>query len=220
MDKYLSMEDHVNSICRGSYLQLKNIRKLREFLDQPSLECVVHAYITSKLDYCNYLLCGLPVTLINKLQKVQNTAARILTGTPMYAHITPVLKSLHLLPVEMRVHYKILLLMFRAYHGLAPVYIQDLTVPYVPSRNLRSSSLHLLTVPHTSSSLVHRRAFSVAGPRLWNTLPSGIRVIENIELFKSKVKTYLFEQTLIDQVVVLLDFCVMFPVVFIFVSFL
>ena len=103
--------------------------------------------------------------------------------------------TLHWLPVEQRVRYKILLMVFKAVHGLAPLYIQDLIKPYSPLRSLRSSSQHLLQVPHTSHTLVQTRAFSVAGPRLWNALPQDFRTVPSITVFKSKLKTYLFTQT-------------------------
>ncbi len=194
LDSHATMEAHVNNVIKGAYLQLRNLGKLRRFFDRGSLECVVHAFITSRLDYCNSLLCGLPVSLINRLQRIQNTAARILTGSPRYEHITPVLHALHWLPVEKRVEYKILLLVYKAINDLAPVYLQELIVPHVPTGSLRSMDQHLVNVPFTSSSLVQSRAFSVAGPRLWNSLPCAIRSATNIGMFKSKLKTHLFRE--------------------------
>ena len=195
IDKFASMEDYISSICRGAYLQLKNISRLKKYLDTPTLECIVHAFVTSKLDYCNSLLIGLPDTLISRLQCVQNTAARILTGTPKYAHITPVLKELHWLPIEKRVIYKILLMVFKAVRRHAPEYLQNIIVEYVPTRSLRSASQKRLEVPYTPSTLVQDRAFSVVGPQLWNDLPFYIRNEQSILVFKSKLKTHLFRAT-------------------------
>ena len=195
IDKYASMEDYISNICRSAYLQLKNISKLRKYLDRSTLECIVHAFVTSKLDYCNSLLVGLPNSLISRLQRVQNTAARILTGTPKYAHITPILKELHWLPVEKRIIYKVLLMVFKAVHLRAPIYIQNIIIEHVPTRSLRSASHKLLKVPYTSSSLVQARAFSVVGPRLWNDLPQDLRSDLSIDSFKKKLKTLLFEVT-------------------------
>jgi len=175
-------------------MQLRNISKLRRFLDQSSLECIVHAFITSKLDYCNSLFCGLPSSLISCLQRVQNIAARILTGTPRHEHIDPVLYKLHWLPVAKRVEFKTLLLVFKTIHDMAPIYLRELITQHTPSRSLRSSDQHLLKVPFTSSSLVQSRSFSVAGPRMWNTLPSDIRTVQSLCQFKSKLKTYLFTE--------------------------
>jgi hypothetical protein len=120
IDRHNTMEQHVRNVCRIAYWQLKNISRLRHFLDRVSLESVVHAFVTSKLDYCNSLLIGLPYSLLNRLQRIQNTAARIITATPKYEHITPVLRELHWLSVEKRVVFKILLLVFKAIHKIAP----------------------------------------------------------------------------------------------------
>ena len=194
-DQYAAMDVHVQNLCRGAYFQLKNIGALKRYLDKPSLESVVHAFVTSKLDYCNSLLCGLPSCLTTNLQRVQNTAARILTGTRKFEHITPVLRSLHWLPIDKRIIYKVLLMVYKAVHQLSPVYIQELIVSHNPSRSLRSSNQNLLHVPFTSSSLIQARAFNVAGPRYWNSLPCHIRAAPSIELFKSILKTHLFKDS-------------------------
>ena len=95
MDTHASMEAHVNNVSRTAYYHLYNIGRIRCYLSQSAAEQLVHAFITSKLDYCNALLCGLPSLLTKKLQRIQNAAARIITRTSRSAHITPVLFSLH-----------------------------------------------------------------------------------------------------------------------------
>ena len=107
-------------------------------------ETLVHAFISSKLDNCNSLLFGLPKKLLDKLQYVQNAAARIITESKKHDHITPILINLHWLPIEFRIKYKIILLTFKALHGLSPIYIQELISVYKPNRNLHSSSQVLL----------------------------------------------------------------------------
>ena len=180
------MHDHINCIFQGTYLQLRKL-KYQLHIHKSFLECVVRAFITSKLDYCNSVLVGLPSCHIERLQRTQNAAARILTSTPKYEHITPVLRQLHWLPVEKRIIFKTLLMVFKAFHGLAPHYIQELISHYTPSRSLRSSNDKRLNVPHTSSTLVQSRAFSFVGPKLWNDLPRHIRFVHSIEQFKSKL---------------------------------
>ncbi len=194
-DSNANMEAHINSICRAAFFQLQNIGKLRRYMNQSALETIVHAFITTRLDYCNSLLCGLPASLLDRLQRVQNTAARILTGTPRQAHITPVLESLHWLPVQKQVKFKILLLIYKTITDAAPVYLQEFITPHVSSHNLCSMDQNQVQVPFTSSSMVQSRAFSVAGPRLWNALPCAIRSACSTEQFKSKLKTHLFKIT-------------------------
>ncbi len=128
---------------------------------------LVNSFVVSRLDYCNVLLAGASKSTLNKLQYVQNSAARILTGTRIGSHITPVLESLHWLPVRFRVDLKILMLTFKALHGLAPHYLAELLHPYTPSRRLRSSQSNLLVVPQTCLRSMGDKAFSFYAPVLW-----------------------------------------------------
>ena len=187
------MVPHNNSICKSSFYHLRNIARIRKYISIKTSEILVHAFITSKLDHCNSLLFGLPKNLLNKLQAVQNAAARLITLTRKHDHITPILIDLHWLPVADRIKFKILLLTFKALNGLAPIYIKELVTKYQPPRSLRSSSQSLLvSQPYHLKSYGHR-SFSVAAPELWNSLPLFIRHTSNLSSFKSELKTYLFK---------------------------
>ncbi len=157
-------------------------------------EKLVHAFMTSRLDYCNALLGGCPASSINKLQVVQNAAARVLTRSRKYDHITPTLQSLHWLPIKYRIRYKILLLAYKALNGLAPAYLTSLPSRYNPSRSLRSQISGLLVVPRIAKSTKGGRAFSYLAPKLWNSLPDNVRGSDTLSLFKSRLKTHLFSQ--------------------------
>ncbi len=115
-------------------------------------EKLVHAFMTSRLDYCNALLGGCPASSINKLQIVQNAAARVLTRSRKYDHIIPILQSLHWLPIKFRISYKILLLAYKALNDLAPAYLTNLLSRYNPTRSLRSQNSGLLVVPRIAKS--------------------------------------------------------------------
>ncbi len=99
-------------------------------------ETLIHAFMTSRLDYCNALLGGCSACLINKLQLVQNAAAIVLTRTKKYGHISPVLSTLHWLPIKHCIHFKILLITYKALNDLAPQYLSELLLHYSPSRPL------------------------------------------------------------------------------------
>jgi hypothetical protein len=190
-DETMSMENHVNNVCRAAHMHLRNIGRIRRYLTQEAAEVLVHSFVSTKLDYMNALLVGLPGKLLKKLQKVQNLAARIVTKTKRTDHITPILKKLHWLPVCQRIEYKILMLTYKALNGLAPDYIKDMLVPYVPTRTLRSEGQMLLVEPSTKTSYGDRR-FSKMAPKLWNRLSLKIRQSSTIDIFKSNLKTYLF----------------------------
>ncbi|KAL0153340.1 hypothetical protein M9458_051336 [Cirrhinus mrigala] len=160
----------------------------------PQGSVLVHAFMTSRLDYCNALLGGCPASSINKLQIVQNAAARVLTRSRKYDHITPILKSLHWLPIRFRISYKIALLTYKALNGLAPAYLTSLLPRYNPSRSLRSQNSGLLVVPRIAKSTKGGRAFSHLAPKLWNSLPDNVRGSDTLSLFKSRLKTHLFSQ--------------------------
>ena len=195
-DSNLNMKKQVSSICRSAFGQLRKIGSIRKFLTDDSTAQLIHAFVTSRLDYCNSLLAGLPDLTIAKLQKVQNVAARILTRTRKFDHISPILIDLHWLPVPLRIEYKLHLLTYRALNGSAPIYLTELLHPYVPSRTLRSASDNLLTPIRTKLSTYGDRAFSAVAPRLWNDLPIHIRTAESLTVFKSSLKTHLFKMFL------------------------
>ncbi len=173
---------------------LRNIAKLRNMLPVSDAEKLVHAFMTSRLDYCNALLGGCPASSINKLQVVQNAAARVLTRSRKYDHITPILQSLHWLPIKYRISYKILLLAYKALNGLAPAYLTSLLSRYNPSRSLRSQNSGLLVVPRIAKSTKGGRDFSYLAPKLWNSLPDNVRGSDTLSLFKYRLKTHLFSQ--------------------------
>ena len=154
---------------------------------------IVHAYITSHWDYCNALLYGLPKYLINRLQLLQNLAAHLVTLTRRQEHITPILRSLHWLPVHYRIVLKIMFLTYKALNGLAPDYIKDLLKYNDSHRTLRSSNNRLLDEPRVNLKTYGERAFSVVAPRLWNKLSLQIRLSSSEAAFEANFKTYLFK---------------------------
>uniref|UniRef100_A0A8P4JV61 Reverse transcriptase domain-containing protein n=1 Tax=Dicentrarchus labrax TaxID=13489 RepID=A0A8P4JV61_DICLA len=193
-DQDLSFNSHMKQTSRTAFFHLRNITKIRHILSQTDAEKLIHAFVTSRLDYCNSLLSGCPNKSIKTLQLIQNAAARVLTGTRKRDHISPVLASLHWLPVKCRIEFKILLLTYKALHGQAPSYLKELIVPYYPSRTLRSLNAGLLVVPIDSKSGTGARAFSYQAPLLWNQLPVVVREADTLTTFKSRLKTFLFDK--------------------------
>lgn len=193
-DSQMKLELHVNKICRNSLYHLRNIRRVRAYLDDSSVQKVVHAFISSNIDYCNSLLYRLPNDLISKIQLIQNTAIRIIFKLKKYDHITPSLRHLHWLPVKHRITFKICLIVFKALHYNKPIYIRNMLNIQLNNRySLRRRGIILTIPPHQGKTRYGERAFEVCGPTLWNALPLQIREINNINFFKAELKTFLFQ---------------------------
>ena len=111
-DSCLNMEAQISNTCKSAFYMLYNLRRIRKYLDQTNAETLIHAFISSKIDYCNGLLYGLPDTQIMKLQRIQNACARLVCNTSKFCHITPLLKNLHWLPIRQRIAFKILLIVY------------------------------------------------------------------------------------------------------------
>ena len=191
-DNHLKMDKPVASLCSRSFYQLYRLRRIRKFLTPQSTQTLVHASVTSNLDYCNSLFYGMPQYLLDKLQRIQNAAARVVMLVPKFEHITPVMVELHWLPVKYRIMYKILLLVFKCLSGEAPTYLQEMIKWHVPRRTLRSSSALLLKVSRCRYKTLGTRYFRYPGPTLWNDLPLKIRSAKDINCFKSLMKTHFF----------------------------
>ena len=197
LDRGMDMSAQVSRMCQSAYFQLHNIAKIRHCLTVNACKTIVHALVTSKLDYGNGVLFGINERLINKLQMTQNSAARLIMRQRSRDHITPVLIALDWLTIRYRIIYKILVLTFLAIHNLAPA---DLISAYEPGRQLHSASRSLLTVPGHNLERFGRRSYSVNGPHLWNDLPDNLRliVIDSVALFKGHLKTHLFKAAFSD----------------------
>ncbi len=197
----LSFSSHVKAVTKSAYYHLKNIAKIRCFVSSQDLEKLVHAFITSRVDYwvdyCNGLLTGLPKKTIRQLQLNLNAAARILTRIRKSEHITPVLRSLHWLPVTFRIDFKVLLLVYKSLNGLGPKYIADMLTEYKPNRPLRSLGSSQLEIPrvHTKQG---ESAFSYYAACSWNQLPEEIRCAKTLATFKSRLKTHLFSCAFVE----------------------
>ena len=106
-DPSLNMRHHITNVCKAGFFCLHYFGRIKKYLSRDSLLTLVHAFITSRLDYCNALLYGLPKEQIVKLQRVQNAAPRLIMDIGKYSHITPAHHELHWLPVLARIHFKI-----------------------------------------------------------------------------------------------------------------
>ena len=189
-DKNLSMDDQVKAMCKSGFYHIKNLWRIRKFLDQEQSNVAAHAFITSKLDYGNALLGGAPKYLVKKLQWLQNAAARVVTKTGKYDHISDKLKDLKWLPVKYRILYKLNLLTWKALNDQSPDYLSEMISERDCDRDLRSGNTKVLSVPKTKLKTMGDRAFSVTAPKSWNNLPKDLRLNDRLQSFKTGLKSH------------------------------
>ena len=190
IDENLEMSSHINKIVSHSYKILKDIGRVRSVLSQKQTEMLVHPVVTTRLDYCNSLFFGTSKSNLNKLQKVQNTAARLVVRKRKRQSISDDIKKLHWLRVESRILYKILLIVYKSIGGMCS---KNLMLDF-KSYNCRPEDFLKLKVAFAKTKYGERR-YKYVAPRLWNALPLDMRSEEKIEVFKKKLKTLLFQDT-------------------------
>jgi len=158
--------------------------------------------VLSRLDYGNAVLVGLPAYLFQRLQSVMNAAARLIHGLRHSDHISDALISLHWLRAQERVRFKTAVLMYKATHGTAPSYLSQLVcVADLPGRrSLRSAQTNHLLVPSIKLSTVGGRAFPIAGPIIWNSLPDNVISAPSLSTFRQRLKTFLFQASFPDVI--------------------
>ena len=196
LDSTMSMAAHMSRTCRTAYAQLRCINRIRSSLPVSARKTLVHALVTSKLDFGNAALYGITWTLLHGLEMVQRAADRVVMGLRRRDQhsMTAALQQLHWLHVAYRIQFKLLTLVHGAIHANTPRYLADRVSAYVPSRSLRSADQSLLVLPRVNLERFGRRAFSCAGPSLWNSLPLVLRTEQDGERFRRDLKTYIVKQ--------------------------
>ena len=194
-----SFSSHVASVCRSCFVGLRDLRRIRRHLTENIAVTVGNALVSSRLDYCNSLFRSLSCRDLKKLQCVQNSLARIVKRSSKFSHITPVLRSLHWLPVRHRIRFKTASLIYKFLHTGVPAYFSPNLTRYTCQVNTRRSSpdnlyLHVpVYKPTVNKSKVHfQNCLSYDGPLLWNSLPHEVRSAPTLSCFRQRLKTHLF----------------------------
>ena len=199
LDSNLKMLDHVNAKVKCAMFNFRRIREIRKYLSVDTCKVLVLSLVMSHLDYNNAALVGISDYVIHKFQRIQNMCAKLVLNRKKYDSVTEALKYLHWLPVKLRIEHKLLCITHKCIHGTGPEYLKDLLVRNTGgSRSTRSQEAMektiTLIVPRTKLKTFAARSFSVKSPEMWNNLPCDVRVIENYELFKSRIKNILFDR--------------------------
>ena len=170
------MESQVNSIVSHCFKLIGDVARIRDLLSDSDTVSLMHAIVSSRMDYCNSLFYGIEKRLIFKLQKVQNAAARLISKRRKCESVRDVLKELHWLPVRQRIIFKLLLLTFKILNGMAPENLSCLI-------SVRDADAVLLNNVYYNT-VYGRRSFSYIAPRYWNALPFHVRSAGSIDIFK------------------------------------
>ena len=192
LDQNLSFEKQVSNICKVAYLELRRISSIRHYLSNDAAKTLICAFVLSRLDYCNSLLAGVPNYLIDRLQRIQNNAARLVCRASKFDHVTPLLHSLHWLSVSKRISYKVSSITYSSLFHNGPSYLSDLLQIYTPSRQLRSSADTRRLIPPRCRTVTGERSFSFQAAKTWNDLPIEIRNSTSHTTFKNRLKTHYF----------------------------
>ena len=190
LDKHLLLNSHVAAVSKSCNYHIRALRHIRSSLTEDMAKSVALALVSSRLDYANSLLYGTSDTNINKLQRIQNSLAKLVLKRPHISSSTA-LHNLHWLPIKQRIDFKISTFTYKLLHTRTPSYLSNLLLPYTPVRSLRSSDRDLLVQPSVST-VIGSRAFSVAAPTIWNKLPITIRQSSSLTSFRRLLKTHLF----------------------------
>ena len=194
LDAELNFKLHSKKLTSTCFLNIKQIWQIRNCLTKSACETLVHAFVSSRLDYCNSVFAGLTKSVLHSLQLIQNAAARLVTRTNKREHISPVLIDLHWLPISQRITFKIAVLVYKSLSDACPSprYLSLQSVSSVAGRrSLRSAARNDLLVPKYCTATYGQRPFSVVGPTVWNSLPLSLRQSVSLDSFKSGLKTFL-----------------------------
>lgn len=199
LDEQLTFKQHVSKLSQSCYFQLRRLRSIRRSLSPALLNTLVHAFVCSRLDFCNSSFCGSSVAVLDRMQSILNAAARLVLGLRKFDHISVAMRdTLHWLPVRQRIDFKVCLLVRNCLNGAAPPYLSEFCVPVSTvgyRQHLRSAAHGDLKLPKVHRERYGRRGFYISGPRLWNQLPRDIRQqAANLTTFKRALKTHYFRQ--------------------------
>ena len=171
---------------------IRDIRRVRKHLSLDASTALANALVSSRLDYCNSLLHSIPKVHLDKLQRVQNSLARVVTKSTRFTSSKPLLKRLHWLPIASRIDFKIATLTYKAVHLKQPPSLAKLLQIKFMHLNTRNNDQLLLQYPPVGTNSYGRRAFSYTAPTVWNKVPDYIRSAPSVMSFRKHLKTYYF----------------------------
>ena len=194
LDENLSLKDHVWDRARKAHHNLRLIQNIGKYINIDATKMLLSTLVLSQLDYVNSILSMAPVTTIKPFQKIQNSAARVAYKKSKRDDAHTCLRELHWLPIKYRCTFKLLTVAFNTLQGNAPQYLKEkLQWKQFPRLTRKSTSSGVtLDTPFNRRKSLADSGFSYAAAKYWNDLPDHIRTAEDLNKFKSLLKTHFF----------------------------
>ena len=194
LDQNLTLKSHILTKTKRAAYHLFRIRQIAKFFDLPAKKTLISSLVMSQLDYANAIFINLPKNSIHPMQRIQNQAAKLIMNRDRYESSTNTMRQLHWLPISYRCKYKVLLLVYRYINGQAPEYLQQkLSLRNPVWITCSATERDMLQIPYNRRKTLADHGFSLAGPKLWNSLPLEIRTAPTFSIFKKLLKTHLFK---------------------------
>ena len=190
LQRLQTYHEHVSEVCQECNYHIRALKHIPPILTEPAAQIAATSIVASRLDSLMY---GTSQKNLNKLQRVQNSLARVVKGIGRRQHARPVLSQYHWLPIREKIEYKMALLAYKSRTQLLPNYLSERLVDSAPVQPLRSASALRLQPTLTRTKLA-KRGFSAAAPTVWNNLTNELRSVTSLSLFKSKLKTHLYKK--------------------------
>jgi hypothetical protein len=192
IDPHLDFSEHVGSICKASFSQLRTIRRARSFLNRNSTIKLCNSLVLSRVDYCCPILHGVTNKNMDRLQRVINAAARVVFCSKRTSHTSHLISELKWLNMQQRCTFRTACLLHKALNGFAPTYLTTELVQYHPNRNLRSDSKNLLMLANNKKA-VGKHIFKVLASNMWNQLPQNLRDERKLSSFSEGLRNVLLD---------------------------
>jgi hypothetical protein len=190
LDSELKFDLHITNVCKISFGYIRILASIRRTMNKQTLKMLMHSMVLSRVDYAISTLSGIDKKQMQRLQRIENAAARMVCKLTKFESANSALTELGWLSVHARIKQRIAKLVYKVVYGNAADYLRELIHPYATERELRSTDDRLLAVPRTRTS-TGDRAFAVFGPVTWNNLPISVRTSEKPSSFDQELIKHL-----------------------------
>ena len=192
LDSNLTYDDHVTKTVFTCMSRLGQINRVKHVLDKDTFTIVVNCLVFSKLFYCSNVCSNTTENNLDKVQKVQNFACRIVSGVMKFDHITPVLREIQWLPIRQPLYHRNAVMAFNCVTGCAPASLTDQFIKRsdFSTRTTRNSQKFQIPLLKSASG---QRSFYYRTVKIWNTLDPSLKLSETLQEFKRKLKNFLLK---------------------------